>query len=211
MFGRVIKRIVSIPALSAGLALLLVAGVVIAFAGDASAARRVKPQRAKGCLAVLAGANTVDKALSELVADKTLTQAQADAVRAKIAEDSGKGAKACAGLALLKESGVAQAVEQLLGMSGQQIKAEFKNGKSLTEMAAAKNIDRATLVKTINNSLDAAVDKLATNGKISAAQAATIKVNIAARVDKLVDLHKGAAKAGKGAPATPAAMATPAM
>lgn len=211
MFGRVVKRIASIPVLSAGLALLLVAGVLIAFAGDASAARRVKQHRAKGCLAVLAGANTVDKALSELVADNTLTQAQADAVRAKIAEDSGKGAKACAGLALMKESGVGQAVEQLLGMTGPQIKAEFKNGKSLTEMAAAKNIDRATLVKTINTALDTAVDKLATNGKISTAQAETIKTAIAARVEKLVDLHKGDLKAGAGSSATPAAMATPAM
>jgi uncharacterized protein YidB (DUF937 family) len=211
MFGRIVKRMTSIPVLPAGLALMLVAGVLIAFAGDASAAKRARPQRAKGCLAVLAGATRVDKALSELVADNTLTQAQADAVRAKIAEDSGKGAKTCAGLALMKESGVAQAVEQLLGMTGPQIKTEFKNGKSLAEMASAKNIDRATLVKTINTALGTAVDKLATNGKISAAQAETIKTDIAARVEKLVDLHKGDLKAGKGASATPAATATPAM
>jgi uncharacterized protein YidB (DUF937 family) len=190
---------------------MLVAGVLIAFAGDASAAKRARPQRAKGCLAVLVGANNVDKALSELVADNTLNQAQADAVKAKLAEDSGKGAKACAGLALMKESGVVQAVEQLLGMTGPQMKTEFKNGKSLTEMAASKNIDRATLVSTINTALDTTIDKMATNGKISAARAETLKTDIAARVDKLVDLHKGDLKAGKGASATPAAMATPAM
>lgn len=211
MFERLTKRIFSIPVLSAGLALALVAGLLLAFAGDASAAKRVKQDRAKGCLAVLAGDKTVNQALSELVADGTLNQMQADAVRAKIAEDSSKGAKACEGLALLKASGVGKAVEQLLGMTGQQIQAAFKNGQSLTEMAAAKNVDRATLVKTINDALDATIDKLATDGKISTAQAATMKADVATRVDKLVDLHKSDMKAGKGSSATPAAMATPAV
>jgi uncharacterized protein YidB (DUF937 family) len=106
---------------------------------------------------------------------------------------------------------VGQAVEQLLGMTGPQIKAAFKNGQSLTEMAAAKNVDRATLVPTINTAIDATIDKLATDGKISTAQAATMKTDVATRVDKLVDLHKGDLKAGNGAAATPAAMATPAV
>lgn len=208
MFKTLFGRLSATKAIAVGLAVALIAGLVFAFAGDVSAARAGKGKAAASCIAVLRGAGTLDTALSELVKDGTLTQTQADAVKAKVAEDSGGGAKACVGLAILKQSGVAPAVEKLLGMTGKEISADYKSGKSLTEIAASKNVDRATLVSTIETAINGEIDKLVANGKLSATQAATIKTDVAAKVEKAVDLHKGSAKPGVSA--TPQAMATPA-
>lgn len=209
MFKTLFARLSATKLIAAGLAVALVAGLIVAFAGDASAARngKAKTKEAASCLVVMRGASTLDTALSDLVKEGTLTQAQADAVKAKVSENAGGGAKACVGLALLKQSGVAPAVEKLLGMTGKEIRSAYNGGQSLTEIAASKNVDRATLVSTIETALNGEIDKLVTNGKFSSAQAATIKADVAAKVEKAVDLHKGNLK--PGASATPQAMATP--
>jgi uncharacterized protein YidB (DUF937 family) len=208
MFEKQIKRISGTKVVAAGIAVALIAGFLIVFAGQASAARVGMRAKAAGCVGVLMHANTLDKALGELVTNGTLTQAQADAVKTKVGEDAWGGAKACAGLALLRQAGVGPALQKLLGMNAQQIRADFKSGKSLTEIAASKSVDRQTLVTTIETAINTEIDKLVTNGKMSATQAATIKTNVAAKVEKAVDLHKGELKAGMSA--TPSAMATPA-
>lgn len=205
MIWKQIKRMSGVQALSAGLATALIAGLLVVFTGQANAAKGTTHDKAAaGCVATLMGANTVDKALSELVTEGTLTQAQADAVKAKIGETSTKGEKACAGLALLKEAGVGDALQKLLGMDVKQIHAEFASGKSLAEIAQSKNVDRQTLVSAITTALNGELDKLVTGGKLSATQAASLKTDIAAKVEKAVDVHKTTAKPGIATPvATP--------
>jgi polyhydroxyalkanoate synthesis regulator phasin len=203
-----IKRISSFKAISAGLAIAMVAGLLAVFGGQASAARNGAGKMAAkgGCLAVLMTRSTVSTALSELVKDGTITQAQADAIQAKIGADSGKGAKACLTGALLKESGVGAAVQTLLGINLKEIRADIKSGQSLTEIAQSKGVDRAKLVSTIETAINTELDKLVTNGKMSADRAATLKTEIATLVEKAVDAHT-AAKTPAGA--TP--IATPAI
>ena len=200
-----IKRAFTIKTASAALAVMMVAGLFAAFAGGASAAHGDAKMTAKGgCIGTLMAGNHLDTALSELVKEGTLTQAQADAVKAKVGADASKGEKACAGLALLKASGVGNAVETLLGLSAKEIRADYGAGKSLTEIAQTKGVDRAKLVSTIETAINAELDQLVTDGKISAAQAATVKTNVADRVEKAVDAHKSDRKAGGATPvATP--------
>ncbi len=199
-----IKRSLNVKTVSAALAIAMVAALLATFAGQASAAHRTAGMAKGGCLGVLAAGSTLNTALSDLVKDGTITQTQADAVQAKVGTDAGKGIKACEGLALLKAAGVGHAVQTLLGLDGKTIRADFAAGQSLTEIAATKGVDRAKLVSTIETSLNAELDKLVTDGKISTDRAAILKTDVATRVEKAVDLHKGDIKAGMSTPvATP--------
>ncbi len=200
-----IKRALNLKTVSGALAVMLVAGLFVVFAGQASAAHAAKTKTAAhGCIEILAAGNTLDTALGELVIDGTITQAQSDAVKAKVGTDSSAVDKVCAGAALLKASGVGAAVQTLLGLDYKEIRAEYKAGQSLTEIAAGKGVDRAKLVSTIETAINAELDKLVTDGKISASQAATAKTNVAARVETAVDAHKTVAANHKGTPvATP--------
>jgi uncharacterized protein YidB (DUF937 family) len=202
-----IKRISGYKAISAALAVAMVAGLLAVFGGQASAAHgRAGRMTAKGgCLAVLMAGDTLTTALNELVKDGTLTQTQADAVLAKVGEDAGRGAKACVAGALLKESGVGAAVQSLLGIDLKEIRADIKSGQSLTEIAQSKGVDRAKLVSTIETAINAELDKLVTNGRLSAERAATLKTDIATLVEKAVDAHTAGKAAGNATPvATPA-------
>jgi uncharacterized protein YidB (DUF937 family) len=203
-----IKRMSGVKAISAGLAIAMVAGLLAVFAGQASAAHNGAGKMAAkgGCLAVLMARSTVSTALSELVTAGTITQAQADAVQAKIGADSGQGEKACVTGALLKESGVGAAVQSLLGIDLKEIRTDIKSGQSLTEIAQSKGVDRAKLVSTIETAINGELDKLVTSGKLSADRAATIKTNIATLVEKAVDAHTAAK-----APAAATPVATPAI
>jgi hypothetical protein len=202
-----IKRISGYKAISAGLAIAMVASLLAVFAGQASAAHKARGKTAArgGCLAVLMARSTVTTALSELVKDGTITQAQSDAVQAKIGADSGKGAKRCVAGALLKESRVGAAVKSLLGIDLKEIRTEIKSGRSLTEIAQSKGVDRAKLVSTIETAINTELDKQVTNGKLSAERAATLKTDIAALVEKAVDAHAAGKMPGGATPiATPA-------
>jgi uncharacterized protein YidB (DUF937 family) len=202
-----IKRISGFKAISAGLAIAMVAGLLAVFAGQASAAHTGADKMAAkgGCLAVLMAGDTLHMALDDLVKAGTLTQAQADAVLAKVGADSNKGEKACVAGALLKESGVGAAVQSLLGIDLKQIRADIKSGQSLTEIAQSKGVDRAKLVSTIETAINGELDKLVTSGKLSADRAATLKTDIATLVEKAVDAHTAGKTPGSATPvATPA-------
>lgn len=189
MISKRFKRMFTVKTASAALAVAMIAAVLAMFAGQASAAHKASGQAAMSCVAVLAAGNTIDVALSELVKDGTLTQVQADAVQAKIGGDAGAGAKACVGAALIKSAGVAEALQTLLGLDAKAIHADIKAGQSLTEIAASKQVDRATLVSTIEKALNTELDKLVASGKLSAARATTLKADIATRVETAVDAH----------------------
>ena len=96
-------------------------------------------------------------------------------------------------------------MQTLLGMDAKTIHADIKSGQSLTEIAAAKGVNRPTLVMTIEKALDTEVDKLVADGKLTAARATTLKANIATRVETAVDAHRTAKTSGSATPAaTPA-------
>jgi hypothetical protein len=62
-------------------------------------------------------------------------------------------------------------VEALLGMTEAQIQAERLAGKSLVQIAAAKNVNESQLTNAILNAKQADLDKLVADGKLTQAQA----------------------------------------
>lgn len=208
--GKRLRRLANVKVIAAMMALALLAGAMTPFAGEASAAvlSRTSHQQheTRTCLTMLAGAGKLDTALNELVKAGTLTQAQAAAVKAKLAGEASPAAKRCAVEALLRETKVVEALQTLLGMNAQQIRAEHKSGKSLTEIAAARGVSRDKLVSTITGALSSGLDGLVANGMITTERKAEIMTELAPHIQTAVDAHKGVKPAKSG---TPVAVASP--
>lgn len=193
MLMRLMRRLTTKGFLTGAVALAVVAGLLIGLGGTVSAKgghRAARGTGAKGCLAVLATANRFDQAIDGLVTNGTLNAQQAQAVKQAL-NNAAPRAKACERLALLREAKVGQAVQNLLGMNGQEIRQQFRAGKSLSEMAQAKGIDRQKLIDTITTAIGNELDTLVQNGTITAQRKTELMAQIAPRIQALVDLHKG--------------------
>ena len=72
-------------------------------------------------------------------------------------------------------------------MTPEQIATERQAGKSLAQIAAAKNVDKATLIKTILDSRKAGLDQAVKDGRITQAQADQMTAQMTERVTAMVD------------------------
>src|SRR5262249_34770824 len=103
------------------------------------------------------------------------------------------------------------AVATKLGMSRADIKTAWKNGQSLTEIAQSKGVSRDDLVSTIEQAIDAKLQKAVDGGRITADQKTTIESKIDPLVEKAVDLPKGdRLNGGNATPTVPSMTGTPA-
>ena len=172
----------------------------------------------------------VASVLTALVAKGTITQAQADAIKTAFAaaapvrgiDKPGKG------LGLLGEDRAAAEtlISKTIGVDTATIRTRIAAGESLGAIAGAKRAELITvLVAEATKRIDAAV----TAGKMTAAQATTLKAGLTAHVTAEVDQvggkrgpgmggkegkhdrgHGGPGKGGMGAaPKIPAPSATP--
>lgn len=172
----------------------------------------------------------VASVLSALVAKGTITQAQADAIKTALAaaapvrgiDKPGKG------MGLLGEDRAAAEalISKTIGVDAATIRTRIAAGESLGAIAGAKRAELITvLVAEATKRIDAAV----TAGKMTAAQATTLKAGLTAHVTAEVDQvggkrgpgmggkegkhdrgHGGPGKGGMGAaPKIPAPSATP--
>ncbi|MDD2234825.1 MAG: hypothetical protein PHZ11_07415 [Desulfitobacteriaceae bacterium] len=90
----------------------------------------------------------------------------------------------------------------LLGLKRQELKTELQAGKSLKDIAAAKGIETAKFAKELEAALTAKIDQKMQTGRINSEQAATLKTNLAQRIqadlDKKWDEPKGHEFRGNG-------------
>jgi hypothetical protein len=142
-----------------------------------------------------------DKVLGPLVADGTITQAQADKIEAKATELAGTEAGALREKAKSRIEGLkcklgaeADEIASYLGITVDQLKADLHAGKSLGDIAGDKKQGLTDLlVGKANTRIDAAV----TASKLTADKAATLKAKVPAAVAAAVD-HKGLGGGGLG-------------
>jgi hypothetical protein len=135
------------------------------------------------------------KVLADLVKAGTITQAQADAISKKF-EDTKAAHKAAHDARHAARDAV---VASTLGIDAATIKTRLAAGESLATIAGTKKDALiAALVAFETKEIDAAV----TAGKLTAAQATSMKANLTAHVTAQVERTKGAKgfghKGGKG-------------
>ena len=135
-----------------------------------------------------AGLTTV---LSTLVKAGTITQAQADAITAaataaKSAHEANKGANRAAHQALIATT---------IGKSAAEIQTGLAAGQSLGVIAGDK---RAALITALVADHTKKIDAAVTAGKMTAAQATTMKADLTAHVTAQVDAVRPAMGPGMG-------------
>jgi hypothetical protein len=194
----------------ATLAIATIGGLVLG-AGDVSAAAMHRmPGRRVACIRQFIAGNRVRNSLDSLVQDGTLTADQETAVLNKLVDQAtGKGT--CTAIGLTHDHAVADAVATTLGMDRSAIKQAWDNGQSLTEIAQSNGVSRDELVSTIEQAIDAKLQKAVDGGKITAERKTEIESKLDPLVEQAVDLHKGERLNGRSAtPVAPATIGTPA-
>jgi hypothetical protein len=133
------------------------------------------------------------RALDKLVADKTLTQAQADAVIAEVK------AQATAGMEERRSEReeTVQALADAIGITPDELKAGLKDGTSIAAQAQAKGVDRQVLEDLLTTRMTARIDQAVTDGHLTADQAAKAKEHIGQMVDRILDAD-GSRLRGRG-------------
>jgi hypothetical protein len=142
----------------------------------------------------------LDAALTALVTDGTLTQAQADAIKAKLGalhasdpagprgergERGGKGPMAGA---------MPEDIASALGITADQLRTQLESGASLRSIAGDKV---AALTTLLTDKANARIDEQLAAGKIDQAKADELKAGVAAKVQEMLD-RTGAPKGPKG-------------
>jgi hypothetical protein len=78
-------------------------------------------------------------------------------------------------------------VTTLLGMTDEEIQVERQAGKSLAQIAAAKNVSEDALVSAMVSARKAALDKLVDAGKLTQAQADFMLQNMTSQTKTMVE------------------------
>jgi methylphosphotriester-DNA--protein-cysteine methyltransferase len=133
------------------------------------------------------------------VAAGALTPEQAAKLKERIANAQGLGLGARKAFGkqakAFKQGKIAKAkklgpVATLLKMTREELRAELKAGKSLTEVAAAKGVSKSDLVNAMTQPAKDRLAKAVAAGKLTQARADQMLQKLTERVTKLVDLKK---------------------
>ncbi len=127
--------------------------------------------------------------LDSLVQKGTITQAQEDAILDALKTAHKDKDKDEHGVLHRVLHGLMKMSAEYLGMTPKDLHAKLATGQSLGQIAdgAGKGKSRTGLIATLTTGASAEVDKLVTDGKITADQAAKVKAELPARITKFVD------------------------
>ena len=153
-------------------------------------------------------AAALDGILSGLVTKGTITQVQADAIKAAVlaAAETAKANRPA------KADGPDRAamdalISSTLGIDSATIKSRLKAGETLAAIAGSK---KDALIAALVAEHSKRIDAKVTEGKITAAQATTLKANLLSHVTEDVNEVKGKGKHGHGGPmGAPAPLGAP--
>lgn len=137
-----------------------------------------------------------DQLLAEKVAAGELTQAQADAIKARTASlgsggpggqghgGHGPGAHA-RGVKVMVNA--VEVTAETTGLTVDAVRAQLQSGQSLAQIAAANGVSRDILKNAIITAQNAAIQTAIANGTLTQAQGAEISANLAEHVDQIID------------------------
>jgi len=153
-------------------------------------------------------AAALDSILTGLVSKGTITQVQADAIKAAVtsAAETAKANRPA------KVDGPDRAamdalISTTLGIDSATIKSRLKAGETLAAIAGSK---KDALISALVAEHTKKIDAKVAEGKITSEQATTLKANLVAHVTQEISEVKGKGKHGHGGPlGAPAPMGTP--
>jgi hypothetical protein len=146
-------------------------------------------------------AGRIAAALSGLVADGSMTQAQADRVATTLAEElprhGGRGHGKGRGRHL-------DAAAEALGMSEAELRTALRSGQTLAQVAETRGVERQALVEALVAAASAHLDEQVAEGDLTQAEADERKAGLAERVgaqlDRVGPRGRGHRPGAEGAP-----------
>lgn len=184
----------SIAAGSAAVAFVVPTGIALAQdAGPSTTTPAPEPGARRGGV-------LLDEALKSLVADGTITEAQASAVKAKLTEAASSARERIGERRAEAKAKVGATLEEIATYLGTDVASlrEQLRTTSLGEIAGDK---KAGLVALLTDKANARIDELAAKGAITAEKAAELKTSVPERVSQMVDRVGG--HGGLGGPGGP--------
>ena len=136
------------------------------------------------------GGRAVDEVLEGLVADKTLTEAQAEAVKAglKQEEEEEVGDRHRRRAARRKQA--IRIAAEAIGVSGRDLLAELKEGTSIAAVAEANDVEPQVVIDALVADASAHIDEAVAEEKLDADRAAKLEERLPEAMTKLVDLER---------------------
>jgi len=153
-------------------------------------------------------AAALDSILTGLVSKGTITQVQADAIKAAVTS-AAETAKANRPAKVDGQDRAAMdaLISTTLGIDSATIKSRLKAGETLAAIAGSK---KDALISALVAEHTKKIDAKVAEGKITSEQATTLKANLVARVTQEISEVKGKGKHGHSGPlGAPAPMGTP--
>lgn len=136
----------------------------------------------------------IKDALKGLVSDGTLTQAQADKVADTLADKGlggpgGMGPGGMGGMGRGMHGAFAgpEELAKILGISVDDLHSKLQAGKTLAQIAAEKNISKATLIDKLVDAAKAGLATAVKDGRITQAQADQVAADLTTRITTMVD------------------------
>lgn len=132
----------------------------------------------------------LDRALEGLVADGTLTDAQAAKVKEAVTAAAKDGHQARQD----RRTETLQVAADAIGSTPDEVKAGLKDGTSIAAQAEAKGVDRQVVDDALTTALTVRIDQAVEAGTITEERAAEAKGRLDELVDRILDAdgsHRG--------------------
>lgn len=147
-------------------------------AGQADAARSGKVDRR---------AKVVDTALDSLVADGTLTQAQADAVATRLADTARLIHGERHERRVERRKAMAATAADALGISTEDLVARLRDGATVAEIAAERDVDVQKVIDALESEARSAIDEAVADGRVPADRADELAQRANERIERFVN------------------------
>jgi polyhydroxyalkanoate synthesis regulator phasin len=138
------------------------------------------------------------RALAKLVADGTLTQAQADAVTAATKAEAEAGKSERIERRKDRRTALIAVAAEAIGSTPEDVKAGLADGTSIAAQAKAKGVDRQVVDDALTAHINAGIDAAVTDGTLTAERAAKAKEHVGQAVDRILDADGSGAGGGRG-------------
>lgn len=122
--------------------------------------------------------------LAPLVADGTITQAQADKVIAAI--DAAPRPPRHGGMHKRGKISLESAAAAI-GMTVEELRDELRSGKSIAQVAAARGVDTQKVIDALVAAATKRIDEAVAGGRLTAEQASTLKADLEQRITDRVN------------------------
>jgi hypothetical protein len=186
------RKFVAPVALAAGLAGAGLTGAILGAPSLSGAQSAPQTQTQTQTDPATKPAGPIDTALSKLVADGTLTQAQADKVEAALKAEIGNrpfghGGPGGPGMMGHRGGPHLDAAAKALGTTTDELRTQLESGKALAQVAKDKGVDPQKVIDAIVADENAEIDQAVKDGKLTQAQADEMKSHVTERVTNMVD------------------------